>query len=111
LQVLANKKEEKEQMLGLSKAEHIMEREQAEKATSLFDSKMRNKPPELRFRYMFSEIDPTTNKSLVWDLWIKFPFKVSKEECETLKKDIQSLFFEKFRDLYSDEKFKKRISP
>lgn len=64
----------------------------SEAAASIFNSKMNHKPAELRFRYMFSELDIGTKQDVVWDLWIKFPFKVPKNEAEKFKEAVNGLF-------------------
>ncbi len=66
----------------------------AERAS--YAAKMKGEKPRVFFAYGFSDIDVFTNEGLTWDLWIKFPFKVSKADCEKFKEKIQVAFEETF---------------
>lgn len=87
-----------EQTVGSSEAGHKLADNKGEAAASLFNSKIGNRKPELRFRYMFSELDVGTNQKFAWDLWIKFPFKIPKEKTEKFKEDVNALFQSTFTD-------------
>lgn len=63
---------------------------------SRFDAKIKGQAPRLYISYGFSELDPFTNSKYVWDLWVKFPFSVSKAKCELFKEKMQDAFQEVF---------------
>lgn len=47
-----------------------------------FESKLKNEEPKVRVRYGLSDIDPLTNEKYFWDLWVKFPFKLKKDQVK-----------------------------
>ena len=57
-----------------------------------FQARVNGEKPACKISYGFSEIDPTTNEKYTWDLWLKFPFKVKKTECEKFKELIHTAF-------------------
>jgi len=57
-----------------------------------FEAKNKGEPPKLYISYGFSDLDPFTNVKFAWDLWVKFPFKIPKSECEKFKEVIQAEF-------------------
>ena len=69
---------------------------QAERAR--FEAKTKGERPKLYISYGFSDLDPFTNIEFAWDLWVKFPFKVPKEQCEAFKEAIQDAFSKIFLD-------------
>jgi hypothetical protein len=68
----------------------------AEAERARFEAKNKGKPARLYFSYGFSDIDPMTNIAFTWDLWVRFPFKVPKEQCEKFKEAIQNEFEKAF---------------
>ena len=56
---------------------------------SRFDSKMKGEGFKLRISYGLSDIDPLTNIKYFWDIWIRFPISIPKDDEK----------FEKFKEL------------
>ncbi len=77
-----------EQSIHESKANHVLDQVKAEAKMS--------RPLTLRFRSIFSEFDKYTKTRGVWDLWIKFPFRVSNEDNEKFKEAVNQIFKEMF---------------
>jgi len=63
-------------------------RNQAEAESTRFRAHMNHCVPEPRFRNIFSELDITTSSKVVWDLWIKFPKRIRKEDELLFREDI-----------------------
>lgn len=60
---------------------HLM----AEAERSRFEANMKGEKPKLYFRCLVSDFDPSTNFAFTWDIWVRFPFKLLKED-EKMKK-------------------------
>ena len=69
-----------------------------EAESSRFDAKMNGENYSLRILYGFSEFDALFGSTeFFWDLWIKFPFRIKKDErVERFKEGVQTLFKDLF---------------
>ena len=69
---------------------------QAERAR--FVAERQGELPMVYISVGISNIDPLTNMSFTWDLWVKLPFKVlkSSKKMDTFKERIQIAFQEIF---------------
>ena len=86
-----DERNKKEKFIEKTRLRHQLERERAR-----FVAKMNGEKPQLYFSFGFSDLDIFTGFGLTWDMWIKFPFKVPKQQCEKFKEKIQDAFEEVF---------------
>ncbi len=77
-----------------SRAEHKKEDRNLEAKAALFSAKMNQKPLEPRFRNMLTEVDffDPDRKVLVWDLHVKYPFKIPIATDDLLRNLIKEFF-------------------
>ena len=76
----------------------IIQRSRDEAELIRFQAKMQGKKPQIRIHYGFSDIDPLTNENYFWDLWLKLPFKLRKEDpkVKQFKEGIKNIFKDTF---------------
>jgi len=76
----------------------VSQRARGEAERARFEAQIQGKKPQIRIHYGFSDIDPLTNEKWFWDLWLKMPFKLRKEDpkVKLFKEGIQNLFKDTF---------------
>lgn len=76
----------------------IIQRSRDEAERMRFQAKMQGVQPQIRIHYGFSDIDPLTNVNYFWDLWLKLPFKLKKDDpkVKTFRRGIKNLFKDTF---------------
>jgi len=72
----------------------IIQRSRDEAERTRFEAKMKGVKPQIRIHYGFSDIDPLTNINYFWDLWLKLPFKLRKNDpkVKLFREGIRNLF-------------------
>lgn len=72
----------------------IIQRARGDAERSRFEAKINGKLPQIRIHFGISDLDPLTNKKWFWDLWLKFPFKLRKDDpkIKLFKEGIENLF-------------------